>query len=219
MPAAMCARARRVTKSISYKSLEIAAAGEGEGEPETRRIPMLKEFTVFHVSQVEGCSNLKGAAVIDGGALPADTQEFVSALGAHLVHGGDRACYSPIADRLAMPWARDFRSENDYRATLYHELVHWTGHKSRNDRPIANFFGTADYAREELVAEMGGAFLCAEFGLEYQTQHASYLTSWLKVLKEDKRAILKAASQAQKAIDFMRAKVLEAAGEPAQAAA
>jgi antirestriction protein ArdC len=191
-------------KVCFYKSLDIQSRDNPE---ETRSIPMLKEFTVFHVSQVENCKGLKGAGDLPVHDLPEDTSELIAALGATVNHGGDRAFYQPSSDKMAMPWPQDYTTLDGYRATLYHELTHWTGHKSRNDRNLRNQFGTPEYAREELVAELGGAFLCAEFGLPYQTQHASYLANWLQVLKSDKRAILQAASAAQKAVDFIRAAV------------
>jgi DNA polymerase III beta subunit len=193
-------------KVCFYKSLDIQSRDNPE---ETRSIPMLKEFTVFHVSQVENCKGLKGAGDLPVQALPDDTAELIQALGASVNHGGDRAFYQPTSDKMAMPWPQDFTDLNGYRATLYHELTHWTGHKARLDRNLRNQFGSPEYAREELVAELGGAFLCAEFGLPYQTQHASYLANWLQVLKADKRAILQAASAAQKAVDFIRAAVLQ----------
>jgi antirestriction protein ArdC len=178
-------------------------------EGETKEIAMLKEYTVFHVSQVEGCDKLQSAPV-GVAELPQDTAELLATIGASLTHGGDRAFYAPLPDRIGMPWPQDFNSLNDYRATLYHELTHWTGHKARCDRTFGGRFGDKAYAREELVAELGGAFLCAEYGLPYQTQHASYLANWLEVLKEDKRAILQAASMAQKAVDFIRAAAIKA---------
>jgi antirestriction protein ArdC len=92
---------------------------------------------------------------------------------------------------------------DDYYATALHELTHWTGHSSRNAREYGKRFGDQAYAREELVAEMGAAFLCAKTGITAQLQHASYIGSWLKVLKGDKRAVLVAAGAAQRAADFV----------------
>lgn len=195
-------------KIYFYKSLEVKDRDAAD-EDATRNIPMLKEYTVFHVSQVEGCEKLADAPA-GAGELPADTEDLARAIGAAITHGGDRAFYAPFPDRLGMPWPADFKSLDHYRATLYHELTHWTGHKARLDRTFGGRFGDKAYAREELVAELGGAFLCAEYGLEYQTQHASYLANWLEVLKEDKRALLQAASAAQKAVDFIKAAAIAA---------
>lgn len=191
-------------KVYFYKKVEVG--GDEEAEEAGRLVPFLREFTVFHVSQVEGCKGLHEARETEAKPLPDDTAELCQALGAAVFHGGDRAFYQPGTDKLGMPWPDAFNTLNDYRATLYHELTHWTGHAARLDRKLATGRGTNDYAREELVAELGGAFLCAEYGLPYQTQHASYLKSWADVLRADKRAILQAASAAQKAVDFIRAR-------------
>ena len=193
-------------KIYFFRKIEVE---DRNAEGETKEIAMLKEYTVFHVSQVEGCSKLE-VAPIGAGDLPQDTDELIRTIGARLTHGGDRAFYAPMPDRIGMPWPTDFKSADDYRATLYHELTHWTGHAARCNRVFGGRFGDKAYAREELVAELGGAFLCAEYGLPYQTQHASYLANWLEVLKEDKRAILQAASMAQKAVDFIRAAAIKA---------
>jgi antirestriction protein ArdC len=191
------------SKIYFFKRLELTGEDD-DGNETSRTIPMLREYTVFHVSQVEGCNGLKGALEVDLPKLPDDVEEFIASLGARVSHGGDRAAYNFGLDAIRMPVLDAFKSVDDYRATLYHELTHWTAHKSRLDRPVVGFHGSKEYAREELIAELGGAFLCAEFGLAYQTQHASYLANWLEVLREDKRAIFQAAAKAQAAVDYMR---------------
>ena len=189
------------SKIVFYKPLAI----KDKITEEDKTIPMLREFTVFHVSQTDGCkfAEISNEAPV----IPSDTAELVSAIAVKVKHGGDRACYIPSADQVLMPYAQDFKSEDAYRATLYHEITHWTGAKHRLDRNLRNSFGSTDYAYEELVAELGGAFICAEFGLPYQTQHASYLASWIKKLQDDKRMILKASSAAQKAVDYIKSLV------------
>ena len=160
-----------------------------------------RAFTVFNVAQVDDLD------------VPQDTPEppaegaveaFVAATGADIRHGGDRACYVPSKDFTALPNPSTFRDEQNYRATKLHELCHWTGHEKRLNRNLKNRFGTRAYAAEELVAELGAAFLCAHLGVQGQLRHAGYIDSWLSMLKEDDRAIFTAASRASAAADYLR---------------
>jgi antirestriction protein ArdC len=116
---------------------------------------------------------------------------------------GVRACYSPTLDFVNMPRPERFKSQGDYYCTLFHELTHWTGHHRRLNRDFKGRFGDESYAFEELIAEMGSAFLFADLGLEGSVQHDSYIASWLRVLKNDKKAIFKAATEASKAHQFI----------------
>jgi len=125
-------------------------------------------------------------------------------------HGGDRAFYAPGPDFVQMPAFEVFRDAQSYYATLSHEATHWTEPKSRLDRSFdQKRFGDDGYAREELVAELGAAFLCADLGLmlSERTDHSDYIGFWLKVLKEDKRAIFSAAAHAQRAVDYLESAV------------
>ena len=138
---------------------------------------------------------------------------FFAATGADVSHGGDRAFYAEGQDRVQMPPFEAFQDQISYYATLAHELTHWTKHPKRLDRDFGRkSWGDAGYAMEELVAELGAAFLAADLGLEAapRPDHAAYIASWLKVLKEDKRAIFSAAAHAQRAVDFMLAMQPEA---------
>lgn len=130
--------------------------------------------------------------------------------------GGDSAFYSPSADYVQMPVYETFVNAGSYLATLAHEVVHWSGHKYCLARKFGGSFGSPDYAREELVAELGAAMVCARLGIEGEhiDNHAAYIAGWLKVLRSDKRAIFTAASQAQAAADFILGD--EAAGEEAR---
>jgi antirestriction protein ArdC len=131
-----------------------------------------------------------------------------------LTHGGDSAFYSPARDFISMPPMAAFNSANGYHATLLHESVHATGHKSRLDRDFSKRFGSESYAFEELVAELGSAMLCAHLGIDGQMQenHVAYIANWLTVLKNDKKAILTASAKAQQALDFLtKAKQVEEA--------
>ena len=129
-----------------------------------------------------------------------EAEQLIAAQGAVIQFGGDRACYSPSGDRIQMPHYSDFSSPQFYYATAIHELTHWTGHYSRLNRAIQNSFGTQSYAFEELVAELGAAFVCNELGIVPELEHhASYLEGWISILKSDNRAFFKASALAQKA--------------------
>jgi antirestriction protein ArdC len=136
----------------------------------------------------------------------AHAEGFFSATGATVRHGGNQAYYSVASDLVQMPFFETFRDAESYYATLAHELTHWTRHPSRLDRSFGRKrFGDEGYAMEELVAELGAAFLSADLGLtpEPREDHAAYIGNWLNVLKNDKRAIFTAASHAQRAADFL----------------
>ena len=133
-------------------------------------------------------------------------ERFFASTKATIQHGGNRAFYSPDRDIVQMPELNHFRDAESYYATLAHEMTHWTRHSSRLDRDLGRKrFADAGYAMEELVAEIGAAFLCADLGITPETRddHAAYIASWLQVLKNDKRAIFTAASHAQKAADYL----------------
>ena len=175
-------------------------------------------WKLLNVDQIKGLPE----DIADGPkveALPetariAKAEAFYAALTGDVRHGGARAFYSPASDHIGMPEFASFQDAVSYYATLGHEYVHWSGHESRLKRPIRNSFGSADYAKEELVAEFGAAFLCAHLGLAGKLQHPEYIGSWLKVLKGDKGVALHAAQKAQGAARFL----LEAGGlvEPYQ---
>jgi len=170
-----------------------------------KQIPLAKIYTVFNAEQVEGCPELPQAEPLTPTELIDNAEQFVRGVGANINLGGDNACYIPSLDQIKVPHPDQFDATESYYGTVLHELVHWTGHKSRTDRNIANSYGSADYAFEELVAELGATFLCADLGVEQEPRedHAQYLASWLRVLRDDKRAIVKAAKLAQEAADFL----------------
>ncbi len=174
------------------------------GETELRRYPMLKIYWVFNVAQIDGL-DLPDISKPSAKAWAEDkkVEAMAKSTGAVIKHGGDRACFIPSKDEVHMPTKAQFKTKGDYYATLIHELVHWTGHKSRLDRLTWAPFGGADYAKEELVAEMGSAFLSARYKLDGKLQHASYIQSWLKALENDHSLIFQAASKAQKACDYL----------------
>lgn len=183
---------------------------EGEnGSEEERTIPFMKGYTVFNVEQIEGLPahyHAEAETVIDPAQRNAQAEAFFAATGATVRHGGNSAHYSGGTDHVQMPVFESFRSPEAYYATLAHEMTHWTKHETRLARDFGRKrWGDEGYAKEELVAELGAAFLCADLGLtpEPGMDHAAYIQSWLKVLKDDKRAIFAAASHAQKAADYL----------------
>jgi antirestriction protein ArdC len=172
---------------------------------DAKAVPFLKRFTVFNVAQCDGL----GAGLMDDPA-PLPEREIVpvaeaviAACGVDFRIGGDKAFYVPSADYVQVPPQPAFRDQINYYRTALHELTHATGHASRLVRDFSGGFGSAKYAREELVAELGSAFLCAALGIVPTVRHADYIGSWLAVLREDNRAIFRAASQASKAADWL----------------
>ena len=175
------------------------------GREKDVKIPFLKAYTVFNVEQ---CENLPDSVFGDAVAINQDqrnqhAEEFLQATGAEFVAGSE-AYYVPSRDVISMPAFEAFKTSDDFYCTSFHELGHWTGHKARLDRDLKNRFGSRQYAAEELIAELTSAFLCAEFGFDMQHKNASYISTWIDLLKNDDRAIFTAASQAQQAANHLR---------------
>ena len=195
---------------------------DATGEESARQIPFMRNYTVFNVEQIDGLPAHYYTIVspqIDPIQRNARAEAFFAATGADVRHGGTRACYDPISDAMQMPPFESFRDPESYYAVRSHETVHWTQHPSRLARDLGRKRrGDEGYAMEELVAELGAAFLCADLGLtpEVRDDHAAYIAIWIRVLKNDKRAIFTAASHAQKAVDFLHA--LQAAASTQEAA-
>jgi antirestriction protein ArdC len=185
------------------------AKDETTGEESARAIPFMKGYTVFNADQIDGLPEqyyAKPAPRTETLPRISHAEAFFAATGATVRHGGNRAYYCISADHVQMPPFESFRDAESYYATLAHEETHWTMHASRLDRDFGRKrWGDEGYAMEELVAELGSAFLCADLELtpEVREDHASYIGNWLKVLKEDKRAVFTAASHAQRAVDFL----------------
>lgn len=195
---------------VVYADRIVRTEANDDGEDEERSIPFLKGYTVFNVAQIEGLPDqyyAKPQAICEPLAQRIETAErFFTGTRAYIRHGGDRAFYAQSSDHVQMPPFDAFTDAESYSATLAHELTHWTKHPARLNREFGRKrFGDEGCAQEELVAEMGAAFLCADLGItpEVRDDHASYIASWLKVLKDDKRAVFTAASHAQKATDFL----------------
>ncbi len=179
---------------------------------EAKAVPFLKRFTVFNVAQCEG---LREGLASDPAPLPEReavplAEEVIAASGVDFRIGGDKAYYVPSLDYVQVPPQPAFFQQVNYYRTCLHELTHATGHANRLERNLVNAFGSKDYAREELVAEMGSAFLCAALGITPTARHADYIGAWLEVLREDNRAIFRAASAASKAADWLLSRHREA---------
>jgi antirestriction protein ArdC len=180
----------------------VKTAKKQDNEEKQQVYKLMRYFRVYNAEQVTG---------FEAPALPvprvfndiASVEALTVKSGAKLQFGGDRAYYSPSQDYIAMPHKTQFNSEASYYATLLHELSHWSGHKSRLDRDLSGRFGNEAYAAEELIAELSAAFLCARYSITGELRHASYIASWLRVLKNDNKAIFKAAALAQKSADYL----------------
>lgn len=173
-------------------------------------IYLYKPSTVFNVDQIDGLPEKFAPPVVLTAVSNPDERipavdAYIANTQASISEDGDRAFYAPGPDKIVMPAFEKFLTAIDFYSTELHELVHWTGHKSRVNRDFKVGEGRKDYAKEELVAEMGSAFLCAELGLEntVREDHASYLASWLKALENDQKFIFQAASAASKAVKFI----------------
>jgi len=179
------------------------------GEELERDIPFMKGYTVFNVEQIDGLPahyHTPARPRLDPVRRIDHAEAFFAATGADIRHGGNQASYNVTADRVRMPLFETFRDAESYYATLAHESTHWTRHPARLDRDFGRKrWGDEGYAMEELVAELGSAFLSADLdlALEPRADHAAYIGSWLDVLKGDKRAIFTAAAHAQRAADYL----------------
>ncbi|MFI5025077.1 MAG: ArdC family protein [Alphaproteobacteria bacterium] len=198
---------------------ELERARQEGDEPEA--VPFLKRFTVFNVAQ---CDDLPERFSATAEPLPEReiiprAEALIAASGADFRIGGASAFYVPSADYIQVPPQPAFFEQINYYRTCFHELGHWTGHPSRLARDLSGGFGSKTYAREELVAEMASAFVCASLGILPTVRHADYLGSWLEVLREDNRVIFRAASAASKAADFILAFETEAPAAETGAAA
>ncbi len=186
---------------VFWKFFEVEEKTETKKSPKV--IPMAKHYCVFNAEQVDGYT--PEAFEPKDNARIEDIEAFFASLKIDIRHGGNRAYYRPSDDYVGMPNIEAFHETLGYYSVLAHEATHWTSHPSRLDRKLGERFGDQTYAMEELIAELGAAFLCSSLGLpnEGRKDHAAYVDNWLKVLKNDKRAIFTAASHAQRAVDWM----------------
>ena len=180
-------------------------ANEGAEDDRRSRV-FARGYSVFNAAQVDGYEAPALPVLLEAERI-GHAEAFFDAIGADIRHGGNRACYVPSLDQIRMPPFEAFRDPIAYYATLAHEATHLTGHPSRCARDLRGRFGDEAYAAEELVAELGAAFVCADLAMapEPRPDHAAYVASWLKVLRGDKRTIFTAAAKAQAAADWMDA--------------
>ena len=200
----------RGTPVVFFKRLDVHEQPEGgsnAGETVVRRVPLLRGFTAFHASQVDGMPAYQAPTLDEAPWRKPDAPELIVARsGIRVRTGGNEAFYSPSLDMIGLPPASRFQTPESYAATLLHELGHATAHPSRLSREIGGRFGSLEYSFEELVAELASCFVGTVLNLPCDLEnHASYLQSWLTVLRGDKRAIFRAAAAAQKAADWMLA--------------
>ena len=164
---------------------------------------LLKSYYVFNASQVDGVTIQAPSADDKPFNAIAAADERIVKTGAVIRHGGDSAFFAPSMDIIQMPNKSAFDNESSYYATIFHELTHWTGAETRLKREFGKRFGNPEYAFEELVAEMGAAFLCQDYRIQGELRHAGYIQHWLKACRDDSKAIFKAAALAQKAADYI----------------
>lgn len=212
----------RSTLIVFYKLRELGQAAVAETQedvPQPKVVPMLRAYHVFNVAQIDGLpAGYKPAPVVPSWSPLEAAERLLQASGATLSHGGAEAYYSPLDDRIQLPAQGAFKDRASYYGTALHELVHWSGHPERLNRVLSVRFGAEAYIAEELVAEMGSAFLSAQCGIEGRLQHASYIADWLKVLRSDKRAVFTAATKAQQAADYLQGLTVPAPTQPAELA-
>ncbi|KYH01598.1 zincin-like metallopeptidase domain-containing protein [Bradyrhizobium sp. DOA1] len=178
------------------------AAETGE---EALSIPFLKRFTVFNADQCDGLPSEIAATAPprQQGMIEPAVEALIKSTGIEFRIGGDRAFYVPTEDYVQVPPPQAYFEPINWHRTALHELGHASGHSSRLNRDLSGSFGTRKYAFEELIAELSAAFSCASLGIVPTVRHADYIASWLEVLREDNRAIVRAASQASKAADYI----------------
>ena len=193
--------AEHIVFSSSYTKKD-ADEEDGDG----KEVRFLKFHNVFNVEQIDGLpqdiSFAPEPRPLD--ELLNDANTFVVSLGADVRHGGGHAGDAPSKDCIVLPARERFESDAHYLATSIHEHAHWSGHPSRLDRDLAGRFGDAQYAAEELIAELTAAYLCAHLAIPGALRHPEYIGNWLKVLGDDKRAIFTAAAKATEAANYLR---------------
>ncbi|TAU66370.1 ArdC family protein [Rhizobium ruizarguesonis] len=197
--------------TVVFASRFTKSEDDGRGGEVEREVPFLKAYTVFNIGQIDGLPDHyhhRPVPFLDPVERIEHADRFFRNTGAVIRHGGGQAYFSPAGDLIQMPNFEMFRDAASYYATLSHESVHWAGAPGRLNRDLSRYHkDRSERAREELIAELGSCFLCADLGivpeLEPRPDHASYLQSWLKVLSDDRRAIFQAAAHAQRAVNYL----------------
>lgn len=200
------------TLTVFFKPYVSGHQSINGGDEELRRHFIAKSAYVFNAAQVDGFIPPEPPR-LSPIEQHSDTEIFIKSSGATIYHDSLHASYIPSKDEIHLPPDGAFKDAQSYYSVALHEQVHWTGHTNRCNRNLLNRFGSEAYAAEELIAELGAAFLCAELGIspEPRIDHARYIDSWLRILKDDKRAIFTAAAKANQAVGFLNALVAESA--------
>ncbi len=202
-------RGERGTRVFFFRKLTVPDRGAApeldEGEGGSRTVPLLRAFTVFHASQVDGIPAFEAPSLEEASwRTPEAADIIMRESGAVFREGGDRAFYCPSTDHIQLPPRVSFETPEGFAATALHELGHWSGAPSRLDRDLTGRFGSHAYAQEELRAELASCFIGTELGLPCDIpNHASYIESWVRVLRGDKREIFRAAADAQRIADYL----------------
>ena len=209
------AQVRKGEKSsviIFYRDLDPSeAVSSGNDDEQQSRFFIARASRVFNVAQVDGFEIEPVEPTVDRIDPCERAEQFIQATGAKIATGGTRAFYNKVSDSITMPDRHRFvgtatsSASEGWYSTLLHELTHWSGASSRCDRTFGKRFGDNAYAMEEMVAELGAAFLCGDLGItaEPRADHAEYIGHWLRILKADSKAIFTAASAANKAAEFL----------------
>ena len=200
-------KGERSTIVVFWKFFDSETEELQEDTDETPARPrwFARAYHVFNAAQVDGYQATPEKQLPESERI-AQAEAFFNAIPATIQYGGGRAYYSPSGDYIQMPPFAQFKSAEKYASVLCHELSHWSGAKSRLNRDLSGRFGDASYAMEELVAQISAAFLCADLEIrsEPSADDAAYLSSWLKALRTDRRAIFTAASKAQEAANYLK---------------
>jgi len=204
---------------VFFKRLPVKPK-DGEENEEERFFALLQYYRVFNIDQTTGLDHLRPKAIeIPEGEKNAAGERILEESGAKIIHGDpNRAYYDPTNDLINLPPATSFKTLEGRYSVAFHELTHWTGHKSRLDRNMGKPKGSEEYAFEELVAELGGAFLALHVGFEYNTNHSEYLKGYMGVMKDAPTALFRAAALAQNAVDLLLKTSFEKKEEAKEAA-
>ena len=204
-------KGERGTTGFFFKKLELRddrTDGAEDGEDAVRRIPLLRAFTLFHASQIDGIPDFVPPTIEEAPWRAPEAAEIIIANSCAVIrYGGERAFYSPATDHIQMPPHAAFATAEKFCGTLLHEASHWTGAATRLNRDLRNRFGSHDYAREELRAEIGQMMVCGELGIADCdfSNNAAYVASWLERLRSDRKEIFRAAADAQRIADYLLA--------------
>jgi len=203
-------KGEKSTPVIFWKMLDKVTTYASEEESKNGKMPLLRYYSVFNVEQCEGINIPVSEEVVNQFSPIERAEEIISKmpLRPDIQYGGNKAYYRPSSDTITLPPKHTFESPEEFYNTYFHELSHATGHETRLARKSVMetiVYGSNEYSKEELVAEMGAAFLCGHCGIEQQTleNSAAYIQGWLKALKDDRKLLVHAASQAQKSADYI----------------